>query len=90
MIDRVSGDRIRHELELIFGEAQPLKALLRLDELGILRQIDRDLHVDDWIAERFQTQAAPFDPFVCWAWLVCRLSEKQLDALQPACKLSPR
>jgi len=58
MIDRVSGDRIRHELELIFGEAQPLKTLARLDELGVLSQIDRDLHIDDWIAARFQAQAA--------------------------------
>jgi tRNA nucleotidyltransferase (CCA-adding enzyme) len=33
VIDRVSGDRIRRELELIFREAQPLKALARLDEL---------------------------------------------------------
>jgi tRNA nucleotidyltransferase (CCA-adding enzyme) len=77
-IDRVSGDRIRHELELIFGEAQPLKALARLDELSLLRQIDPDLRVDGWIAERFQAQAAPFDPFTCWAWLTCRLSESSL------------
>jgi tRNA nucleotidyltransferase (CCA-adding enzyme) len=78
MLDRVSGDRIRHELELIFGEAQPLKALLRLDELGALRQIDRDLHLDDWITARFQSQAAPFDPFTCWVWLACRLRESSL------------
>jgi tRNA nucleotidyltransferase (CCA-adding enzyme) len=78
VIERVSGDRIRRELELIFGEAQPLKALLRLAELGVLPQIDRDLHVDDWIAERFQSQAAPFDPFVCWVWLACRRSEDSL------------
>ena len=37
-LDQVSGDRLRHELELIFGEAQPLKPLLRLHELGILRR----------------------------------------------------
>jgi tRNA nucleotidyltransferase (CCA-adding enzyme) len=78
MIDQVSGDRIRRELELIFCEAQPLKALARLDELGILRQIDPDLRVDKWIAERFQSQAAPFDEFTCWVWLACRLSESSL------------
>jgi tRNA nucleotidyltransferase (CCA-adding enzyme) len=78
VIDQVSGDRIRHELELIFGEAQPLKALARLDELGILRQIDPDLQVDDWIAQRFQAQAAPFDLFTCWVWLACRLTESSL------------
>ena len=78
LIEQVSGDRIRHELELIFCEAQPLKALARLDELSLLRQIDPDLHVDSWIAERFQAQAAPFDPFTCWVWLTCRLSESSL------------
>jgi tRNA nucleotidyltransferase (CCA-adding enzyme) len=78
MIDRVSGDRLRHELELIFHETQPVKALVRLDELGVLRQIDRELHLDAWITERFQSQAAPFDPFVCWAWLTGRLSEDSL------------
>jgi tRNA nucleotidyltransferase (CCA-adding enzyme) len=78
VIDQISGDRIRHELELIFRETQPLKALARLDELGVLQQIDPDLHVDGWIAERFQSQAAPFDEFTCWAWLTCRLTESSL------------
>ncbi len=78
MIDRVSGDRIRHELELIFRETQPLKALTRLDQLGVLPQIDHELHVDEWVAARFQAQAAPFDPFACWVWLACRLSENSL------------
>ncbi len=78
VLDRVSGDRIRHELEWIFREAQPLKALARLDDLGILRQIEPDLQVDGWIAERFQSHAAPFDPFTCWVWLACRLSASSL------------
>jgi tRNA nucleotidyltransferase (CCA-adding enzyme) len=77
-LDRVSGDRLRHELELIFDEAQPLKPLLRLYELGILPQIDPELIVDEWIAARFQSQAAPFDRFICWAWLACRLSKSSL------------
>jgi tRNA nucleotidyltransferase (CCA-adding enzyme) len=88
MIDRVSGDRLRHELELIFSEAQPLKALARLDELGALRQIDRDLNIDAWITEWFQAQAAPFDPFVCWVWLACRLSESSLTRLSQRVNLA--
>jgi tRNA nucleotidyltransferase (CCA-adding enzyme) len=78
LLDQVSGDRIRHELELIFRETQPWQALARLDELDILRQIEPDLRVDEWIVERFQSQAAPFDPFTCWVWLACRLSERSL------------
>ncbi|NTU64699.1 MAG: CCA tRNA nucleotidyltransferase [Chloroflexi bacterium] len=88
VIDQVSGDRIRHELELIFCEAQPLKALARLNELGLLRQIEPDLQVDEWIAERFQSQAAPFDPFTCWGWLACRLSESSLTRLSQRVNLA--
>ncbi len=86
-LDQVSGDRLRHELELIFGEAQPLKPLLRLHDLGVLHQIDPACVVDDWIAARFQTQTAPpernveeaqDDRFTCWAWLTCRLTESSL------------
>ncbi len=77
-LDHISGDRIRHELELIFGEAQPVKPLLRLHELGVLSQIDPAFVIDDWIATRFQTQAAPFDRFTCWTWLTCRLTEPSL------------
>ena len=88
VIDQVSGDRIRRELELTFHETQPLKALARLDELAILRQIDADLRVDDWIAEQFQSQAAPFDPFTCWVWLVCRLSESSLTRISQRVNLA--
>jgi tRNA nucleotidyltransferase (CCA-adding enzyme) len=88
MLDRVSGDRIRHELELIFRETQPVKALTRLDELGVLPQIDRELHVDDWLADRFQSQPAPFDPFVCWVWLTCRLSASSLTRLSQRVNLA--
>jgi tRNA nucleotidyltransferase (CCA-adding enzyme) len=77
-LNQVSGDRIRHELELIFQETEPLRPLLRLHELGVLRQIDPAFVIDDWIAARFQTQVAPFDRFTCWVWLTCRLSESSL------------
>ena len=77
-LDQVSGDRIRRELELIFNEVQPLKPLARLHELGILRQIDPEFIIDEWIAARFQAQPAPFDRFTCWAWLMCRLSPTSL------------
>jgi tRNA nucleotidyltransferase (CCA-adding enzyme) len=77
-IDQLSGDRIRHELELIGREAEPLKALARLDELGLLQQVERDLRVDDWIAAQFRTPEAQDDLFLYWAWLTCRLSETSL------------
>jgi tRNA nucleotidyltransferase (CCA-adding enzyme) len=52
LLDRVSGERIYHELHLIFHEAKPERALLRLDQLGVLRQIHSKLQVDDWIVQR--------------------------------------
>lgn len=78
VIDQISGDRLRHEMELLFSEMQPLKALLRLQDSGVLSHIDPALICDEWIAARFTAQAAPFDRFTCWAWLTCRLDSASL------------
>ena len=40
LFHRVTGGRIRHELELIFNEARPEAALERLQDLGALAAID--------------------------------------------------
>ena len=53
MLDTISGDRIRHELELIFREECPEFAINRLDELGVLRVISSSLKVDSWMAGKF-------------------------------------
>jgi len=53
MLDTISGDRIRHELELIFKEKQPELAIKRLAELGVLTRISSSLKGDGWIAEKF-------------------------------------
>jgi tRNA nucleotidyltransferase (CCA-adding enzyme) len=52
LIDRVSGDRIRHELDHIFDEEKTAKMLARLNELQLLSAIHQDLKWDDWIASR--------------------------------------
>ncbi len=49
VIDRVSGDRLRVEFERIFHEPAPESCLIRLDELAVLRQIDPELHADEWL-----------------------------------------
>ncbi|MGC9332570.1 MAG: CBS domain-containing protein, partial [Anaerolineae bacterium] len=43
MLARVTGERIRHELYLILEEKKPELALCRLDALGVLSRIHRDL-----------------------------------------------
>jgi tRNA nucleotidyltransferase (CCA-adding enzyme) len=53
MLDTISGDRIRHELELVFREEQPELAIRRLAKLGVLQRISPCLKGDGWIAERF-------------------------------------
>jgi tRNA nucleotidyltransferase (CCA-adding enzyme) len=54
LLRRVSGDRIRHELELIFRETEPEQALCRLEELGVLRHIHPGLRCDRWLQAKYR------------------------------------
>jgi tRNA nucleotidyltransferase (CCA-adding enzyme) len=54
MLDTISGDRIRHELELVLKEELPEKVLRRTDELGVLARMHPALKGDGWLAEKFQ------------------------------------
>jgi len=53
-LDTISGDRIRHELELICKEDNPEQMLGRAQTLGVLRQIHPELKVDGATAERLR------------------------------------
>lgn len=53
-LDTISGDRIRHELELILREKHPEYALKRLSQLGALQRINPYLKGNEWIAEKFE------------------------------------
>ncbi|MBK8048363.1 MAG: CCA tRNA nucleotidyltransferase [Anaerolineales bacterium] len=87
LLDRVTPARVRHELERILDENIPDKALLRLDELGILRQIHPALRMDveierEFIHLRSLREASDADPILretqlqllYWAVLVYPLS----------------
>jgi tRNA nucleotidyltransferase (CCA-adding enzyme) len=98
MLDRVSGDRIRHELELIFREAEPERALHRLQEMGVLETICRDLVCDRWLWDRFERlRQAVSDPvwalekdgalFAYQALLLYRLSLSKRKACRKRLKL---
>ncbi len=54
MLDTVSGDRIRYELECIFGEERPEKVLRRAEELGVLPKLHPSLKGDGWLAAKFE------------------------------------
>jgi tRNA nucleotidyltransferase (CCA-adding enzyme) len=53
MLDTISGDRIRHELEHIFEEKRPELVIKRLGDLGVLDRLSPSLKGDGWIAEKF-------------------------------------
>lgn len=58
MVQRVSGERLRHELALIFGESEPEKVLTRLNKLGGLGAIFEQLDFTDWHAAKFRAARA--------------------------------
>lgn len=91
LLDRVSGDRIRHELYFIFREEEPEKSLRRLAELGVLRQIHPALGWDDWLEGRFRRlqESLPSSEWpdfgdravLYFALLACRLRGEEREAL---------
>jgi tRNA nucleotidyltransferase (CCA-adding enzyme) len=53
MLDRVTGPRLRHELDLILDEQAPGEIIRRLADLGVLRYLEPGLTYDQWLADRF-------------------------------------
>jgi len=60
MLDTISGDRVRHELELILKEDEPERAIRRAEELGALSQLHPSLKGNCWLSEMF-TKARQVD-----------------------------
>jgi tRNA nucleotidyltransferase (CCA-adding enzyme) len=58
LIDRLSGDRIRHELNHILAENLVTLILARLDELHLLEAIHPNLAWDEWLRVHIETLAA--------------------------------
>jgi tRNA nucleotidyltransferase (CCA-adding enzyme) len=92
LLNRVSGERIRREIALIFREQNPLPALNRLDSLGILRQIHPALYVDGRLnaavraledARRDPPWPAAFEDTALpyFILLTCRLDEATVELI---------
>jgi len=85
MLDTISGDRIRHELELILKEKYPERIIKRLGELGILQRINPFLEGNGWITEKFervrQRSKPPYLPTSYFCLLIYRLSQKNGENL---------
>lgn len=53
-LDTISGDRIRHEIELTLKESAPEKVLCRANDLGVLSKLNPRLKGNDRMAKQFQ------------------------------------
>jgi tRNA nucleotidyltransferase (CCA-adding enzyme) len=65
LLHRVSGERLRNELELILGEPNMPAMMTRLGELGLLKAIHPALTWDAWLESRFEV-ARPFEAPGAW------------------------
>jgi tRNA nucleotidyltransferase (CCA-adding enzyme) len=54
MLDTISGDRIRHELEIVLREKEPEKIFRRADELKVISKIHSNLKGNEDLAEKFE------------------------------------
>jgi tRNA nucleotidyltransferase (CCA-adding enzyme) len=97
MIDRVSGERIQHELIFILQEKEPELSLFRLQELGILQQVHPALYCDEWLSAKYrlarQHASAPactnltenaeqtWKTITCLALLTFRLWPSEVEAV---------
>jgi tRNA nucleotidyltransferase (CCA-adding enzyme) len=102
LLDRVTGERIRHELDLILQEASPEDVLARLEEFGALQQIHPRLVVDAWLRSRFERLRQDLEPEVWgltvprdirllhWALLTYRLTSHDFAQIRRRLKLPAR
>ncbi len=88
MLKTISGDRLRHELELVLKEDRPEKVLKRADEIGVLKKLHPSFKADEWLDETFATsreryhkESIPPPPELYLALLCYRLTESELGKL---------
>jgi tRNA nucleotidyltransferase (CCA-adding enzyme) len=82
----ISGDRHRHELELVLKEDKPEKALRRADVLGILSYISPSLKAGTRFEKQMAVARESLKPYsvpedLCLAFLVNDLSLEDLEGL---------
>jgi tRNA nucleotidyltransferase (CCA-adding enzyme) len=83
MVDTLSKDRIKHELQLFFTEHYPEKCIYRSSELGLLNKIHPALQYNDWMPESFKMAREEFKPaqlpviYLCL--LIYNLDGEQLE-----------
>jgi len=93
MLDTISGDRIRYELECILQEERPEKVFHRAEELTVLQKLDPALKGNGWLAEKFklarQLTSPNLPPFGLYLVLLAyRLTEEESEHLISHLRLS--
>lgn len=90
LLDRVSGERIRSELEQVFDEGEYKSALERLNKLGLLESIHSSLTWDSWLQERiyaarrfsppdnWRMESSPSYFLMIYALMMLRVEEKKV------------
>ncbi|MBS1253154.1 MAG: Multifunctional CCA protein [Anaerolineales bacterium] len=89
LLDRVSGDRVRHELFSTFEEKEPERVLGWLHNLSALQTIHPALTYEAWVAEKFQNLRANI---AGWYQMSCRPPNAKTDRspLPPELPTQPR
>jgi tRNA nucleotidyltransferase (CCA-adding enzyme) len=80
-LDRISGTRIRHEVERVFDEAEPERPLSRLEELGVLRAIHPAVAFTPEQAAAFHHLPGGAPSLAAWPLLCWTASAGQLPDL---------
>jgi tRNA nucleotidyltransferase (CCA-adding enzyme) len=83
MLETISGDRVRHELELILKEDRPENALQRAQALGLLQMVHPSLEADGWLSDKYELarSVAPPSATLCLALLTYRLGPDGIEDL---------
>lgn len=87
MLRRITGERIRNDLELLLKEPHPTRGLLKLEALGALKHIHPDLMVKPDIRTAFETlenghpQWSANTLLIKWYLLMAQVDEDKIIAV---------
>jgi tRNA nucleotidyltransferase (CCA-adding enzyme) len=93
MLDTISSDRLRYEIECILQERYPEKVFRRAEELGVLAKLHSVLKGNGWLAEKFDqarrlTSPQPPEIGLYLALLAYPLTGEEIERLISRLRLS--
>jgi tRNA nucleotidyltransferase (CCA-adding enzyme) len=94
MLDTISSDRLRHEIEHVLSEQKPELVLRRAWRIGLLGKVQQSLVIDPWIAGCYRrarrTLPSAGLPLAYLAFLSCRLKKESVEAVVTRLRLPER